>query len=131
MPDRGGVGDGREQQHHRLPPLVGTGRRDLQRDAGLADPARADDGDQAFGPQHPVQGGDLALAPDQPRRRPRRRGRPSRWRGRRAGSTAGDVAFQLAERGGRVEPGLLAEAIAVLAAGPQGVGGAPGNGQRA
>ena len=60
--DRGRVGDRGEQQHGRRL----AARRDLQRDPGLADAARADDRDHPLRGEQPVQRRDLRLAAEEP-----------------------------------------------------------------
>ena len=75
--------------------------------------------------QQPVQRRDLRLPADEAG------GRAGAARPRPIGSAAGDVAFQLGQRGRRVETGLVGQPSPVLPADPQRLGGLPGRGQRA
>ena len=93
-------------------PSAATLCRGLERQARLADAARADDRHQLRGVDDAQHVRELAITPDHRCRGSAPAAGGGRGRGRRRlrrDGAGGDVALELRERGRRVEPGLLGE----------------------
>ena len=132
--DATSVGDrGQLDQHDRAARVGEVGGR-FQRQPGLADAARPDDGDEALGGGPPAQERELVLAADERgggSASPRPRGGRRRV-GRRGGEgTAGGLLLGVGDRPTGVEPGLVDEAAPEVVGRAQRVGLAAGGGEHA
>ena len=128
--DQAGLLDLGQLDHVGGPAGLGGVGRDLQRQPGLAHPARADDGDQPLAGDPVAEGRQVVLPPHQRRRGagpgPDRGGRQRRGRQ----DTLGGLLLGGHQVGSGIEAGGVAQPAAELVGGPQRVGLATGPGQR-
>ena len=110
------------------PPALGGGDGRLQRQPGLAHPARSHHRYQPPAREAPAEVGQLAVPAHQRRRRPGRRA-ARRRDGRRADHPLGDLPLDGGEGRARVEAGLLHQAAPDVVGGPERVGLPAGPGE--